>query len=214
MDRERAFPEGATVPQRWTDDRQAYTEQLDWIDGGGRRRARDSARRAARLRLRLEGAQARLEAQEAVDDPLVLADYELVGKAVTGTVVAVDMSHREPGPRRQVQRPLITLESVEPSSMPMGKTLWWTADPGRVGGVLRDITPSQAGGSRITIMITSGMRGTLPALGARAGFSVLTPRQGPSLPLPQTLPWTHEPPAATDPTAIDDSARPGWEEAS
>ena len=43
----------------------------------------------------LEGAQALLEAEETVDDPLRMALSLLAGKAVAGIVNAVDREHRE-----------------------------------------------------------------------------------------------------------------------
>jgi hypothetical protein len=45
--------------------------------------------------LELEGAQALLEAEEAVDDPLRMTRCLLAGKAVAGIVTAVDREHRE-----------------------------------------------------------------------------------------------------------------------
>jgi hypothetical protein len=44
---------------------------------------------------KLEGAQALLEAEEAIDDPLRMARSLLAGKAVAGIVNAVDREHRE-----------------------------------------------------------------------------------------------------------------------
>ena len=43
----------------------------------------------------LEGAQALFEAEEAVDDQLRMARFLLAGKAVAGSVDAVDRKHRE-----------------------------------------------------------------------------------------------------------------------
>ena len=48
-------------------------------------------------------------------------------------VVRVDADHKEPGGRRAVKRPLVTLVSVEPCLMPAGRELWWTGQAdGRV----------------------------------------------------------------------------------
>jgi len=213
IERERGFTPGSSVEKRWADDRRAYTEQVDWVEGGGRRRARDSARRAASLRLRLEESQERLDAQEALDDPLVMARLILVGKALVGTVTDVDRSHREAGPCRMVNRPLVTIETADPCALPRGMVLWWTGDPARVSGELVSTTTASTGGSIVVLKITKGMTGTLPARGIRACFSEVTLQSGPRLPLPKTLPWTHRP--AHDPTSrsVDDPAEPAWENA-
>jgi hypothetical protein len=50
-----------------------YTRHVDWSLTVGRRRTRQTARQAASTMRELEGAQALLEAEEAVDDPLRMA---------------------------------------------------------------------------------------------------------------------------------------------
>jgi len=72
-----------------------YTRHIDWSLTVGRRRTRQTARQAASTVRELEGAQALLEAEEAVDDPLRMARSLLAGKAVAGIVNAVDREHRE-----------------------------------------------------------------------------------------------------------------------
>src|SRR6266699_3284967 len=72
-----------------------YTRHIDWSLTVGRRRTRQTARQAASTVRELEGAQALLEAEEAVDDPLRMARSVLAGKAVAGIVNAVDREHRE-----------------------------------------------------------------------------------------------------------------------
>jgi hypothetical protein len=72
-----------------------YTRHLDWSLTVGRVRARQPARQAASAMRELEGAQALLEAEETVDDPLRMARSLLAGKAVAGIVNPVDREHRE-----------------------------------------------------------------------------------------------------------------------
>ena len=50
-----------------------YTRHIDWSLTVGRRRTRQTARQAASTRRELEGVQALLEAEEALDDPLRMA---------------------------------------------------------------------------------------------------------------------------------------------
>lgn len=210
LDREREFSAGQSVGDRWAEDRRAYTDHFDWTDGGGRRRARDSARRAAQIRLRLEAAQTRLDAQEANDDPLVMAAYELAGKAFTGIVREVDREHREQGPRRMVRRPLLTVETEEPCVMPDGIELDWSADH-RVCGCVQAIEPMRSGGSRIVVKIVAGMNLELPARGSLVCFSGLSTASGPRLPIPQQIPWTHRPSESPVVAPVDDPAAPSWE---
>ena len=68
-----------------------YTRHIDWSLTIDRRRTRQ----AASTMRELEGAQALLEAEEAVDDPLRMARCLLAGKALAGIVTAVDREHRE-----------------------------------------------------------------------------------------------------------------------
>ncbi len=72
-----------------------YTRHIDWSLTVDRRRTRQTARQAASTMRELEGAQALLEAEEAVDDPLRMARCLLAGKALAGIVTAVDREHRE-----------------------------------------------------------------------------------------------------------------------
>ena len=72
-----------------------YTRHIDWSLTVGRRRTRQTVRQAASTMREFEGAQALLEAEEAVDDPLRMTRSLLAGKAVDGIVNAVDREHRE-----------------------------------------------------------------------------------------------------------------------
>ena len=69
-----------------------YTHHIDWSLTVGRQR---TARQAASIVRELEGAQALLEAEEAIDDPLRMARSLPAGKAVAGIVNVVDREHRE-----------------------------------------------------------------------------------------------------------------------
>jgi hypothetical protein len=121
--REVRYPEAASVGRRWQEDCAAYQKHLDWMAKSGLRRTRQSPRQAAMMLRNLEEAQRLVEAEEACDDALRMAPYILENKAVRGRVVRVDAAHTEPGPRRAVKRPLVTLISAEPCLMPSGKEL-------------------------------------------------------------------------------------------
>ena len=59
---------------------------MDWMAQGGLRRTRHTPRRAAVILRRLEDAQQRTEAEEALDDPLRMIPYLIDNKAVRGRV--------------------------------------------------------------------------------------------------------------------------------
>src|SRR5258708_34434263 len=97
-----------------------YTRHIDWSLTVGRRRTRQTARQAASTMRELEGAQALLEAEEAVDDQLRMARCLLAGKAVAGIVTAVDREHREVvttnrAPRRAAGHSALILERRRPA---------------------------------------------------------------------------------------------------
>ncbi|NJP82846.1 hypothetical protein HCK01_37205, partial [Streptomyces sp. AA8] len=70
----RALPEGERVGERWKRDRWSYTAHRDRVRAGEPPQPRrDDAVTAARKLAARETAQAQLDAQEALDDPLVMA---------------------------------------------------------------------------------------------------------------------------------------------
>lgn len=85
----RALPAGERVATRWAADREAVTAYAQYLRDGGLPQARRDGAVAAAIRLdRLERAQAGYDAQRALDDPLVMAEYRLLGEAFAGTVMA------------------------------------------------------------------------------------------------------------------------------
>ena len=113
-----------------------YTRHIDWSLTVGRRRTRQTVRQAASTMRELEGAQALLEAGEAVDDPLRMARSLLVGKAVAGIVNAVDRA-------RVWDVPGDDVDLQQAFSHPGGVAPWWgSAFPlldalGEVRGLVR-----------------------------------------------------------------------------
>lgn len=103
LDLTRGLPEGARSQDRWTRDRWSFTAHRDRVRAGEPPQPRrDDAVTAARKLAARETAQAQLEAQEALDDPLVLAGRRLAGEAFLGEVAEVEMTYTEskrPSPR-------------------------------------------------------------------------------------------------------------------
>src|SRR5690606_41263292 len=86
----RTLPEGAHGEERWTRDRWSVTGHGDRVVAGEPPQPRrDDAVTAANKLATREREQARLEAQEALDDPLVMAARRLSGEAFAGEVTEV-----------------------------------------------------------------------------------------------------------------------------
>jgi hypothetical protein len=201
-DREAAWPEAASVKRRWDADREAYTRHIDWVSQGGRTRTRQTARQAAVRLQALEDAKARLEAEEACDDPLKMIPYILQNKAVEGRVLRIDADYREMGNARMVRRPLITILSPDPCLMPRGRELWWAgAGDGREYTV-HDVQPDAGGGSLVTLKLSTGAGSMqMPRIGSQACFSIHSTGKGWVARLPMTEPWSHRPPPDVAPPA-------------
>ncbi|MFJ2954136.1 hypothetical protein [Streptomyces sp. NPDC087270] len=121
LDLLRALPEGAHVEERWKRDRWSFTGHRDRVGAGEPPQPkRDDAIAAAQKLAGRETAQARLAAQEALDDPLAMAARRLSGEAFTGTVVEVEMTWSEG--RRPMPRPLLTIATDDlPQAEPGAK---------------------------------------------------------------------------------------------
>jgi hypothetical protein len=199
----RALPPAAHLPERWESDRWSYTGHRDRLAAGEPPQPRhDDAVTAARKLAQREREQAKLEVQEALDDPLAMAERRLAGEAFAGTVVrtepAYDTSGRSPKPR-----PLVTVRTADRPH----------ADPGRevhrAGAATAqkaEIVAVDLGEGTVTLRLTSGMGrrkepepGTVPQPGEEVCFTLfeLAVRQSAPLPDPEDTPWTHGgPPAA------------------
>lgn len=226
----RALPEGERVPERWKRDRWSYTMHRDRLRAGEPPQPRrdDAVTAAAKLASR-EQAQARLEAQEALDDPLVMAERRLAGEAFTGEVVAVEMAYSEG--KRPTPRPLVTVRTEDaPHAAAGGKVYRALPEGAKQSAEFVDAgegpdacpvgeagpgTGSVDGGGCYTLRLTGGMGrgrepapGTVPAPGDLVCWTLFehAPRGGPGLPDPEDTPWTHggPPPAPAEP----DQSRP------
>jgi hypothetical protein len=206
-----ALPEAPSVQARWEDDLQTFTRHTDYIARGGRIASVDSARRAALVHADWEGARARFEAAQVLEDELALLAAISEGKAIAGQVTDVDSDNSEMGPsgKRRTSRPLITLALDEPCPFPVGTELWWT-ERQDVCAHVQTAVPSTSGGATVVLKVVAGMRGKLPEYGSRACFSIFHANDSGftlSAPLPKSTPWTHTPSAGSrgdDSAEIDD----------
>lgn len=186
------IPPAPGADLRWERDLGLFTRHVEFLEAGGRRALVDSARRAAMLLADWERAQAAVERDEVLEDPLALAAALAAGQAVEGTVLAVDATHREVGPsgKTSVSRPLLTLACADSSPFPAGTELWWTLRPGEVRVEVQSSAPTGSG-AEVVFKVLAGMRGALPEVGQRATFSICTTTWVPPAPLPAETPWTH-----------------------
>lgn len=225
----RALPEGAHVAERWKRDRWSFTGHRDRVRAGEPPQPkRDDAVTAAQKLAGRETAQARLFAQEALDDPLVMASRRLAGEAFTGTVAAVEMTYSEG--RRPMPRPVLTLTTGDTPQTDPG-TKAYRALPDAKSAQTADVlavapaglpapreaeAPGAGAAPRewtVTVKLTGGMgtgraprEGSVPEVGDKVTFTLFAhdPRGGPALPEPEATPWTHGgPPGAAAPGAAD-----------
>jgi hypothetical protein len=217
----RTLPEGERVPERFKRDRWSYTAHRDRVRSGEPPQPRrdDAVTAAAKLAQR-EREQSRLEAQEALDDPLVMAERRFAGEAFAGEVTAVEMAYSEG--KRAMPRPLVTLRTEDRPHLGEGVKVHRVLDEGARQSaefVAEDEQDEAEGGDRagdrdengngggggdgpvlVTLRLTGGMGrgkepapGTVPEKGDRLNWTLFehSPRGGPELPEIENTPWTH-----------------------
>lgn len=197
LDLLRELPEGARVADRWTRDRWSFTGHRDRVRSGEPPQPRhDDAVTAAQKLASRETAQGQLEAQEALDDPLVLAGRRLSGEAFIGEVTDVVMAYSEskrPGPR-----PLITLYCEDSPQLGERTKVYRSLDGKPQSAEFVGWDP--AGDGTLVVRLTDRMgrgkepaEGSLPEKGDRIAWTLFEhdQRGGPKLPSTEETPWTH-----------------------
>ncbi|MFI8182978.1 hypothetical protein ACIF70_21005 [Actinacidiphila glaucinigra] len=196
MDLLRELPEGSHVADRWKRDRWSYTSHRDRVRAGEPPQPRrDDAVSAAQKLAGRETAQVRLEAQEALDDPLVMAGRRLAGEAFAGRVDRVEMAMSEgkvPKPR-----PLVTVLTQDRPHLDEDAKLHRALPDGRTQQA-RFV--EWAGSGAVLLRVVNGMGrgkvpdpGTVPEEGDEVCWTLFehAPRGGAGLPEPEDTPWTH-----------------------
>ncbi|MFJ2675165.1 hypothetical protein [Streptomyces sp. NPDC087525] len=224
LDLLRTLPEGARVTDRWTRDRWSFTGHRDRVRAGEPPQPRrDDAVTAARKLASRETAQAQLEAQEALDDPLVFAGRRLSGEAFLSEVTEVVMAYSES--KRPSPRPLLTVRTDDRPHLEAGTKVFRSLDgkpqsaefvrssadgadgtDGTDGTDRTDGTDSAEGVLvlRLTDRMGRGKEpapGSVPEKGDRIAWTLFEhdQRGGPKLPDAEETPWTHGgPPGAED----------------
>ncbi|WP_329580222.1 hypothetical protein OG500_14015 [Kitasatospora sp. NBC_01250] len=203
LDLLRGLPPGGHVGERWEGDRWSYTGHRDRLAAGEPPQPRvDDAVTAARKLAQREREQVRVEVQEALDDPLAMAERRLSGEAFSAVVVEVvpeyDTSGRSPKPR-----PLLVLRTADQPHADPGREVHRASAPTAQKAEVVAFDPAAG---LVTLRVLTGMGrrkepepGSLPEPGQTVVFTLfeLTPRQSAPLPEPADTPWTHGgPPSA------------------
>ena len=208
LDLLRTLPEGPRATERWNRDRWSFTGHRDRVRAGEPPQPRlDNAVGAAQKLASRETEQARLDAQEALDDPLVMASRRLAGEAFTCEVVDVELTWTESS--RPSPRPLLTVTTPDLPQLGGG------ADVGEGVKVHRSLDGKAqsaefvrwTGEGALVLRVLNGMGrakepapGTVPERGDRICWTLFEHEQrgGPQLPDPEETPWTHGGPPDTD----------------
>jgi hypothetical protein len=204
---------GASVAQRWEQDRGSFSGMAAHLAEGAPPQARrDGAVSAAAKLARMERAQAAYDVQRAYDDPLIMAEYRLTGEAFAGEVIETDPGNTEGEGRSRKLRPLVVLKTDDPVRLAPGTAL---GTPQRRGQGAELV---EARDGLVTLKITKGMGrgktatpGAVPEIGERICYTSLTDdfQGSPALPEAEFTPWTHGgPPQEYVPA--DDDAQEEW----
>lgn len=206
LDLLRELPEGARVEERWTRDRWSFTGHRDRVASGEPPQPRrDDAVTAANKLAAREREQSRLEAQEALDDPLVMAARRLSGEAFAGEVVDVVMAYSES--KRPSPRPLVTVRTDDGPHLGERARAYRSlgGKPQTVEFVGYEDGPE---GDLLVLRVLDRMgrgkepeAGSVPERGDRLCFTLFEhePRGGAKLPDPEETPWTHGGPPGEEP---------------
>ncbi|MCP9987952.1 hypothetical protein LUX01_15980 [Streptomyces sudanensis] len=215
----RELPPGRHVEDRWTRDRWSFTGHRDRVRAGEPPQPRrDDAVTAARKLAARENAQAQLEAQEALDDPLVMAGRRLSGEAFAGEVVEVVMAWTES--KRPSPRPLVTVRTDDAPHLGAGVKAYRSLDgrpqTAEFVGYAQDGGEAE-GGRTVVLRVLDRMgrsrepaAGSVPEEGDRIVWTLFEhdQRVGPKLPDPEETPWTHGGPPRPDAVEAPDPVTP------
>ncbi|MEU4036564.1 hypothetical protein [Streptomyces collinus] len=211
LDLLRELPEGGHVEERWTRDRWSFTGHRDRVLAGEPPQPRrDDAVTAANKLATREREQARLEAQEALDDPLVMAERRLAGEAFAGEVVDVVMAYSEG--KRPSPRPLVTVRTDDRPHLAERAKVYRSLGGRPQAAEFAGHAGAPEDGLLVLRIVDKMGRGkepeagSVPEKGDAVCFTLFEHEQrgGAKLPDPEETPWTHGgPPGEAAPEAPD-----------
>ncbi|MBE9112118.1 hypothetical protein IQ273_22175 [Nodosilinea sp. LEGE 07298] len=201
VDRERQYPEATYVERRWLEDCGFYRNKLAYVQDGNRFSTRTHPKAAAGEFVSKEAATTQVQAEEAIADPLKMLPFFAKDQAVLGTVVSLDLEHRERVNGYNRRRPRLVLALSEVCRMSPGTKLWWTGCPDGNPWDLREIIPPTVTEELYRFVLVhenQNPNADRPEIGQTAIFSVLNLDNQYQMRLPQQAPWTHQPGGTTD----------------
>ncbi|MEJ8657470.1 hypothetical protein [Streptomyces sp. MS1.AVA.4] len=212
LDLLRELPEGPRAADRWTRDRWSFTGHRDRVRAGEPPQPRrDDAVTAAQKLAARETAQAQLEAQEALDDPLVLAGRRLAGEAFVGEVTDVTMAWSES--KRPSPRPLLTVRTHDRPHLGAGVKAYRSLEGKPQSAEF--VRYEEDGAVVLRLLDRMGRsrdpaEGSVPEAGASLAWTLFEHEQrgGPKLPEPEDTPWTHGGPPRGDAAESPDTVTP------
>ncbi|KAB1142708.1 hypothetical protein F7R91_28380 [Streptomyces luteolifulvus] len=217
LDLLRELPAGAYAEERWTRDRWSFTGHRDRVVAGEPPQPRrDDAVTAANKLATREREQARLDAQEALDDPLVMAGRRLAGEAFAGEVTDVVMAYSEG--KRPSPRPLVTVRTDDrPYLGERAKVYRSLGGKPQAAEFVESVGPEDTGDGAVLLVLRivdkmgrgkEPEAGSVPEKGHRVCFTLFEHEQrgGAKLPDPEQTPWTHGGPPGEQ--AVPEAADP------
>ncbi|MFD5011751.1 hypothetical protein [Streptomyces chartreusis] len=214
LDLLRELPVARRVEERWTRDRWSFTGHRDRVVAGEPPQPRrDDAVTAANKLAAREREQARLEAQESLDDPLVMAGRRLAGEAFAGEVTDVVMAYSEG--KRPSPRPLVTVRTDDRPHLGERAKVFRSlgGKPQSAEFVGHEEALDEDGGALLVLRVLDKMgrgkdpeEGSVPQKGDLVCFTLFEHEQrgGAKLPEPEQTPWTHGgPPGEQESEAAD-----------
>ncbi|WP_372351454.1 hypothetical protein [Streptomyces sp. KL116D] len=191
------LPEGGYAAERWTRDRWSFTGHRDRVAAGEPPQPRrDDAVTAANKLATREREQARLDAQEALDDPLVMAGRRLAGEAFAGEVTEVVAAYNE----KKRPRPLITVRTDDRPHLGERVKVFRSLEGKPQSAEFVAYEDAADGGGAVVLRVLDKMGrgkepedGSVPRKGDRVCWTLFEHEQrvGPKLPEPELTPWTH-----------------------
>jgi hypothetical protein len=192
----RSIPEAARVARRWEQDVRLWSSHARRSQRGiPRFSRRHDARRAAQLLELWSHALDAVAYEEALDDPMLLAELDAAGRCVTGKVRRVNADHREikPWNKRATAVPLVEIALDDATRLLPGESVLWSRNDS-VSAVLRSVDSKRA---ELAIMAGDNRGENLPAVGESVVFAALSLFGGRSPDDPEDVPWTHRAPESS-----------------
>ena len=204
----RSLPEAGSVPKRAVNDKRRWGTYVWRAEQGiPRFRRRHTALQAAAFIEQWSHAAEHLEADEAFDDLLVMAELDAAGRCIIGTVKTCDADNREvkDGNKRASVVPLVAIKLTSRTRLLPGDDVTWSTDR-KVTGVEREVESD--GAALVALMGGHDYGRNAPGRGERVLFVDLQPFGGGGPEGQDDVPWTHRAPDDAPSRVTSDESGP------